>query len=193
MNSITWTTGRVGNLIWKIPETFLKENYESALPSLPLEPLVGFSGVTKRPVRGSTGRVSRGPPLRAIATIGGGGSTPALKRIRCTGSEGWAPTESQYLDGWGRDEKKWLVWKIRLSSLWIWDEYYHSKTAKLMQQNNLNSPISANSNSFWNIRKKEKGRKESKGPTELRGIKEVGNLKLIGSKPQRNERPNSKC
>ena len=59
--------------------------------------LLGFPGVKTRPVKGSTGRVSRGPPLRPIASIGGGGSNPALNRIRWTGSEGWAPTESQYL------------------------------------------------------------------------------------------------
>ena len=58
---------------------------------------VGLFGVRMRPVRGSTGRVSRWPPLRPIATIGGGGSKPALKRICWTGSEGWAPTDSQYL------------------------------------------------------------------------------------------------
>ena len=59
--------------------------------------LVGFSGVKMRPVIGSMGRVSRGPPLRPIAIMGGGGSKPARKRTRCTGSEGCAPTESQYL------------------------------------------------------------------------------------------------
>lgn len=71
----------------------------AASPSIPsaincLE-LVGFSKT--RPVIGLTGRVSRGPPLRPIATIGGGGSNPALKRMRWTGSDGWAPTDSQYL------------------------------------------------------------------------------------------------
>lgn len=59
--------------------------------------LAVFSFDNMRPVKGQTGRVSRGPPLRPIATIGGGGSNPALKRMRCTGSEGWAPTDSQYL------------------------------------------------------------------------------------------------
>lgn len=44
------------------------------------------------------GRVSRGPPLRAIATIGGGGRSPARKRILWTGSEGCAPTDNQYLN-----------------------------------------------------------------------------------------------
>ena len=43
------------------------------------------------------GRVSRGPPLRTMASIGGGGRTPALKRMRWTGSEGCAPTDNQYL------------------------------------------------------------------------------------------------
>lgn len=50
---------------------------------------------------GSTGRVSRGPPFRPIATIGGGGRSPARKSIRCTGSDGWAPTDSQYLQEQG--------------------------------------------------------------------------------------------
>ena len=61
------------------------------------EELGDFSGLKKRPVIGSTGRVSRGPPFRPITIIGGGGSTPALKRMRWTGSEGWAPTDNQYL------------------------------------------------------------------------------------------------
>ena len=138
--------------IWRlcqILEIFLNENYESALPSLLLESSVGFSGDTMRPLRGSTTRVSRGPPLRAIATIGGGGSTPDLKRIRCTGSEGWAPTESQYLEGRESVMSEWLVWMTRLLRVRVRNEYYHSKTAKkLMQQNNLNHPISGYSNSF---------------------------------------------
>ncbi|CAL1414004.1 unnamed protein product [Linum trigynum] len=58
----------------------------------------GFSVVSTRPVRGSTGRVSRGPPLRPMASIGGGGRTPALNRIRWTGSEACAPTDNQYLE-----------------------------------------------------------------------------------------------
>lgn len=50
--------------------------------------LAGSSAFNTRPVKGSMGRVSRGPPLRPIITIGGGGSKPALKRMRWTGSEG---------------------------------------------------------------------------------------------------------
>jgi len=41
-----------------------------------------------RPVKASTGRMSRGPPLRAMATVGGGGSNPARNRRRSTGFEG---------------------------------------------------------------------------------------------------------
>jgi hypothetical protein len=39
--------------------------------------------------------------------MGGGGSNPALKRMRCTGSEACAPTDSQYL----------LIVKMKLVSL----------------------------------------------------------------------------
>ena len=41
--------------------------------------------------------VSQGPPLCFMAAIGGGGSNPALNRMRWTGSEGCAPTDNQYL------------------------------------------------------------------------------------------------
>jgi len=41
-----------------------------------------------RPVKESTGRMSRGPPLHAMATVGGGGSNPARNRRRSTGFEG---------------------------------------------------------------------------------------------------------
>jgi hypothetical protein len=50
-----------------------------------------------RPVIGWMGFLSRCPPLRPIASNGGGGRTPARKSIRCTGSDGCAPTDSQYL------------------------------------------------------------------------------------------------
>ena len=49
------------------------------------------------PVIGWMGRLSRGPPLRAMASIGGGGRSPVRNRIHWTGSDGCAPTESQYL------------------------------------------------------------------------------------------------
>ena len=70
----------------------------------------GFSTFKIRPVIGSTGRMSRGPPLRPIATIGGGGNTPALKRMRWTGSDGCAPTDNQYL---------WKTMKIEVYLYWV--------------------------------------------------------------------------
>lgn len=66
-----------------------------------------LASVITRPLSGSTGRMSLGPPFRPIASMGGGGSKPARKRRRWTGSEGCAPTESQYLyDDW-RNQDMW--------------------------------------------------------------------------------------
>jgi hypothetical protein len=63
------------------------QGFSVTVVSLLLE-LGGFCSPRTRPVKASTGRVSRGPPLRAIATVGGGGSSPARNRRRSTGFDG---------------------------------------------------------------------------------------------------------
>jgi len=62
-----------------------------------------------RPVIGSIGCLSRGPPLWAIASTGGGGRIPARKSMRSTGSDGCAPTDSQYLQQDDNYESKNLI------------------------------------------------------------------------------------
>jgi hypothetical protein len=63
------------------------QGFSVTVVSLLLE-LGGFCSPMIRPVKASTGRMSRGPPLRAMATVGGGGSNPARNRRRSTGFEG---------------------------------------------------------------------------------------------------------